>query len=64
MCVNSFSSDTANEHKLIKKIAEQNGAVAVVSEHWLKGGDGAIELAQAVIDTCEQKNTFKFLYDY
>ncbi|MGA2092738.1 MAG: formate--tetrahydrofolate ligase [Sedimentisphaerales bacterium] len=63
VCVNCFSTDTKAEHKLIKKIAEQNGAVVVVSEHWLKGGDGAIELAQAVIDACEQKNNFKFLYD-
>ncbi|MGD0078277.1 MAG: formate--tetrahydrofolate ligase [Sedimentisphaerales bacterium] len=63
VCVNCFSTDTKAEHKLIKKIAEQNGAVVVVSEHWLKGGDGAVELAQAVIDACEQKNNFKFLYD-
>jgi formate--tetrahydrofolate ligase len=63
VCVNSFSSDTKAEHNLIKKIAEQNGAVAVVSDHWLKGGEGAIELAEAVIDTCSQKNNFKFLYD-
>ena len=64
VCINSFSADTKAEHKLIKKIAEQQGAIAVVSEHWLKGGEGAIELAQAVIDMCEQKNSFKHLYDY
>ena len=64
VCINGFSSDTKAEHKLIKKIAEQQGAIAVVSEHWLKGGEGAIELAQAVIDTCEQKNSFKHLYNY
>jgi formate--tetrahydrofolate ligase len=63
VCINGFSSDTKNEHKLIKKIVEQQGAIAIVSEHWLKGGDGAIELAQAVIDTCAQKNNFKYLYD-
>jgi formyltetrahydrofolate synthetase len=64
VCVNSFSADTDAEHKLVKKIAEQQGAIAIVSEHWLKGGEGAVELAQAVIDTCEQKNNFKYLYDY
>jgi formate--tetrahydrofolate ligase len=63
VCINSFSSDTKAEHNLIKKIAEQNGAIAVVGEHWLKGGAGAIELAEAVIDTCRTKNDFKFLYD-
>jgi formate--tetrahydrofolate ligase len=64
VCINGFSADTKAEHKLIKKIAEQQGAIAIVSEHWLKGGDGAVELAQAVIDTCSQKNNFKYLYDY
>lgn len=63
VCINSFCTDTKAEHNLIKKIAENNGAVAVVSEHWLKGGEGAIELAQAVIDAAGQKNNFKFLYD-
>jgi formate--tetrahydrofolate ligase len=64
VCINSFCTDTKTEHNLVKKIAEQHGAVAIVSEHWLKGGQGAIDLAQAVIDACNQKNNFKFLYDY
>ena len=40
-----------------------SGARAVTSDHWLKGGEGAIELAEAVIETCEEKNDFQFLYD-
>jgi formate--tetrahydrofolate ligase len=63
VCINSFSFDTKAEHNLIRKIAERNGAMAVVSDHWLKGGEGAIELARAVIDACNQGNNFKFLYD-
>ena len=63
VCVNSFYTDTKAEIALVRKIAEQNGALAAVSEHWLKGGDGAIELAEAVIQACDEKNKFKFLYD-
>ncbi len=63
VCINAFSSDTKAEHIMVKRVAEQYGATAIVSEHWLKGGDGAIELAQAVIDACSNKNNFKFLYD-
>jgi formyltetrahydrofolate synthetase len=63
VCINNFTTDTKAEHRLIKKISEQHGATAIVSEHWLKGGEGAVELAQAVIDACEQKNNFNFLYD-
>jgi len=63
VCINSFYTDTKAEIELVRKAAEQNGALAAYSEHWLKGGDGAIELAEAVIQACEEKNEFKFLYE-
>lgn len=63
VCVNSFYADTKAEIKLVRRIAEQNGALAAVSEHWLKGGEGAVELAEAVVQACNEKNSFKFLYD-
>jgi formate--tetrahydrofolate ligase len=47
----------------VRKIADQNGALAAVSEHWLKGGDGSIEFAEAVIDACKEKPDFKLLYE-
>jgi formate--tetrahydrofolate ligase len=63
VCINSFSTDTKPEVMLVRKIAEQNGALCAVSEHWLKGGDGARELAEIVSAVCEEKNNFKFLYE-
>jgi formate--tetrahydrofolate ligase len=63
VCVNSFYTDTKAEIELVRKIADQNGALAAVSEHWLKGGDGSIEIAEAVIEACNESNNFKFLYD-
>jgi methylenetetrahydrofolate dehydrogenase (NADP+)/methenyltetrahydrofolate cyclohydrolase/formyltetrahydrofolate synthetase/formate--tetrahydrofolate ligase len=35
-----------------------------MSDHWAEGGDGAIELAEAVMAACQQANpeTFEFLY--
>ena len=63
VCINSFHTDTKAEVELVRKIAEQNGALAAVSEHWLKGGQGAIDLAEAVIQACTEKNHFKFLYE-
>lgn len=63
VCINSFYTDTKAEVDLVRKIAEQNGALVAYSEHWLKGGDGSIELAEAVIQACEEKNEFKFLYE-
>jgi formyltetrahydrofolate synthetase len=63
VCINSFCTDTRAETRLVRKVAEENGAVAVASEHWLKGGEGAIELAEAVMAACERENNFKFLYE-
>ncbi len=63
VCVNSFYTDTKAEIELVRKIAEQNGALAAVSEHWLKGGDGAVQLAEAVVQACNEKNDFKLLYE-
>ena len=63
VCINSFHTDTKAEVALIRRVAEANGAMCALSEHWLKGGDGAIELAETVVSACKEKNNFKFLYD-
>jgi formate--tetrahydrofolate ligase len=34
-----------------------------VSKHWQYGGEGAVELAECVVEACEDKVDFKFLYD-
>lgn len=63
VCINRFHTDTDAEIKLVKKMAQSAGARVAVSEHWLKGGEGALELADAVLDACNDKVNFKFLYD-
>ncbi len=63
VCINHFYTDTDAEVKTVRKLAEQAGARVALSQHWLKGGEGALELADAVIDACNQPNNFKFLYE-
>jgi formyltetrahydrofolate synthetase len=63
VAVNRFKFDTDAEIALIRKIALEAGAEdAVMSNHWAKGGDGAVELAKAVVKACEKPSNFKFLY--
>ena len=62
VCINRFYTDTNAEIALVKKAAEAAGARCAESQHWLKGGEGALEFADAVIDACEAGNDFKFLY--
>lgn len=64
VCINSFHTDTEDEHNLIKEIARKQGARCEVSYHWLKGGEGAINLAKAVVDAANEKNKFSYLYDH
>ena len=62
VCINCFHTDTDAEVDLVRKAAEKAGARCAKSTHWADGGDGALELADAVIDACNEENEFKFLY--
>ena len=63
VCINSFVTDTKEEIAAIRRICEKAGARVAVSDHWLKGGEGAVELAEAVVSACNDQPAFKFLYD-
>jgi formyltetrahydrofolate synthetase len=62
VCINSFHTDTRDEIAMVRKYAEKAGARCAISEHWLKGGDGALELADVVMEACNDKVNLKFLY--
>jgi formyltetrahydrofolate synthetase len=63
VAVNSFATDTDREIELVRKYAIEAGAEgAYKCTHWMHGGLGAIELAQAVMKAANQPKKFKFLY--
>jgi formate--tetrahydrofolate ligase len=62
VCINRFTTDTREETALIREAAEAAGARCAVSDHWARGGEGALELADAVTDACRDQVDFKFLY--
>jgi formate--tetrahydrofolate ligase len=62
VCINRFYTDTDAECAVVRKAAEAAGARCAESKHWEKGGEGALEFADAVIDACNEENDFKFLY--
>jgi formate--tetrahydrofolate ligase len=63
VAINQFASDTEREIELAAKIAVGAGAEdAVVSDVWRKGGEGGIELANAVMKAAKKRANFKFLY--
>jgi formate--tetrahydrofolate ligase len=63
VCINAFYTDTDAEIAKVREMAEAAGAKVALSRHWEKGGDGAIEFANVVVEACEEKTDFKFLYE-
>ncbi|MBR1899805.1 MAG: formate--tetrahydrofolate ligase [Lachnospiraceae bacterium] len=63
VCINKFYTDTDAEVELIRRLCAEHNVRCALSEHWQYGGDGAVELAQAVIDACEEPSELHYLYD-
>ena len=52
-----------NELEAVQRMAKQAGAFnAVICNHWAHGGQGAADLAKAVIEATEKPSQFRFLY--
>ena len=62
VCINKFYTDTDAEVALIRRLCAEHGVRCALSEHWQYGGEGALELAQAVIEACEEPVDFRYLY--
>lgn len=63
VCINHFYTDTDNEVKAVRRLAEEAGARVALSKHWQYGGEGALEFADAVVEACNEPTEFKFLYE-
>jgi len=58
-----FRKDKKDEIAAVRRIAESIGARVAVSRHWALGGEGALELADAVLDACNDEKPFKYHYE-
>src|SRR6059058_4389660 len=62
VAINAFPTDHPSEHQIIREIAAELGARAAVCTHFAEGGQGAIELAEAVSEAAAEPSDFRFLY--
>jgi formate--tetrahydrofolate ligase len=61
--INRFSNDTATELGRLKELCAGLGVEAVIADHWARGGEGAADLARAVVGLVESgKAQFRLLY--
>jgi formate--tetrahydrofolate ligase len=63
VALNHRTHDTPAEVALLTESARAHGAKVVVARHWAEGGQGAADLARAVVALCEQPNHFRFVYE-
>ena len=63
VAINHFVLDTDKEINEVTQFCEQKSIKASISKHWEKGGEGATNLANDVVELCEKDSDFKFLYD-
>ncbi len=62
--LNRFVTDTEKELAFVKKFCEERDCDFALANVWEKGGEGGIELANAVLNTIENKESnFKLLYE-
>lgn len=65
VAINRFTTDTNEEIKVIQQHVESLGFKAIVADVWAKGGEGAIDLAEAVVESVEKKECeYKKLYNW
>lgn len=63
VAINQFTSDTKSELDLVFEICDGQGVKVALANHWAKGGEGAVALAELVVSTIETEPTkFHTLY--
>ncbi len=61
--INRFSADTDAEIALVKEKCKALGVEALMADHWAMGGEGAADVAKAVVKVCDEgKAKLKLLY--
>ncbi|MEI6300377.1 MAG: formate--tetrahydrofolate ligase [Betaproteobacteria bacterium] len=61
--INKFTSDTDAEVEMLKSRMAKLGVKVVLATHWGDGGKGAADLANIVVELCEQKSSMNFVYE-
>ena len=64
VAINKHSDDSEQDLSTLKLLCENEGVEVCFAEAYSKGGEGAIDLAQKVINACEKPNRFNYIYDF
>jgi formate--tetrahydrofolate ligase len=62
VAINRYTQDTDNEIKLLEERLKENNIEMSLTEVWSKGGEGALDLAEKVINICEENSKLEYIY--
>ena len=63
VAINRFTSDTEAEIECLRKHLEEKGVELSLVEGWAEGGEGAIDIAQKLVDLTEKEENFQYMYE-
>jgi len=63
VALNRYTSDTQNEIDFLREKLEEKGVQISLVEGWAKGGEGAIDIAQKLVELTKQTQELKYMYD-
>ena len=63
VAINKYITDTDKEIEYLRQKLEEKDVNISLVEAWAKGGEGAIDLAEKIVDLCEKPSNFKYVYD-
>ena len=63
VAINHFVADTEKEIEALKGECKKLNIEAITCEHWAKGGNGTVDLANKVVELADQESNFKYIYE-
>jgi len=63
VALNKYSTDTVEEIEIVKNYCEKNNIPFAISDAYMNGSSGAIDLANSVLDVLKQENEVHYIYD-
>ena len=63
VAINKYKTDHPSELKLLSDSLEKEGIEMSLVESWEKGGEGAIDIANKLVELCKKESNLKFVYE-
>ena len=63
VAINKYNTDTEQELEYVQNELNKKEIMSSLVESWAKGGKGAIDIAQKIVDISNKEEDFRYIYD-